>query len=55
MGAELIKGVSKTTRISCRPRGHLHFGIFELALAILPEDDPAALVVLPVPKVIGRP
>ena len=31
------------------------FENFEVGLAKLPEDDPAALEVVPVPKVISRP
>ena len=37
------------------PKGTPTFGISKIALAKLSEDDPAALGVVPVPKVMGRP
>ena len=36
------------------PKGTPTFGIFEVGLAKLPEDGPAALGVVPDPKVMGR-
>ena len=36
-----------------KPKGTPTFGIFELGLAKLPEDDHAALGVVPDPKVMG--
>ena len=38
-----------------KPKGTPTFGISEVGHAKLPEDDPAALGVVPVPKVMGRP
>ena len=38
-----------------KPMGTPTFGIFEVGLAKLPEDDPAALVAVLVPVVMGRP
>ena len=38
-----------------KPKGTPTFGIFEVGLAKLPEDDPAALGVVPDIMVIGRP